>query len=94
MNATSYHARYFAHELTLRRPAGLDRISASLFNASVDLNPHQIDAALFALQSPLSKVVIPADESGLGKIIDLVLSLNQSCIESRHLAATKSLRHA
>jgi hypothetical protein len=50
--STAYHAKYFAHELTLRRPAGLDRIFASLFNATVDLNPHQIDAALFALKSP------------------------------------------
>jgi hypothetical protein len=39
----------------------------SLFDAAVDLNPHQIEAALFALQSPLSKGVILADEVGLGK---------------------------
>ena len=37
--STAYHAKYFANELTLRRPAGLDRLSASLFNATVDLNP-------------------------------------------------------
>jgi hypothetical protein len=63
---TAYHARYFAHELTLRKPsADADRLSASLFNATVDLNPHQSDAALFALKSPLSKCVILADEVGL-----------------------------
>jgi SNF2 family DNA or RNA helicase len=39
----------------------------SLFDASVDLNPHQIEAAMFALKSPLSKGVILADEVGLGK---------------------------
>ena len=61
--ATAYHARYFAHELTRRRPADSDaRLSMSLFDAAVDLNPHQIDAALFALRSPLSKGVLLADE--------------------------------
>jgi len=42
----------------------------ALFDAAVDLNPHQIEAALFALQSPLSKGVILADEVGLGKTIE------------------------
>ena len=81
--STAYHAKYFAHELTLRRPAGLDRLSASLFNATVDLNPHQIDAALFALQSPLSKGVILADEVGLGKTIEAALILCQYWAERR-----------
>lgn len=81
--STAYHAKYFAHELTLRRPAGLDRISASLFNATVDLNPHQIDAALFALKSPLSKGVILADEVGLGKTIEAALILCQLWAERR-----------
>src|SRR5439155_6464744 len=76
--STAYHARYFAHELTLQRPsADVDRLSASLFNATVDLNPHQIDAALFALKSPLSKGVLLADEVGLGKTIEAALILCQ-----------------
>src|SRR6266852_4437814 len=53
--STVYHARYFAYELTRKRPAAdADRLSMSLFDACVDLNPHQIDAAMFALKSPLS----------------------------------------
>ena len=54
---SSFHAKYYAHELTKQSSDanGVSRISASLFNASVDLNPHQIEAALFALKSPLSK---------------------------------------
>ncbi len=81
---TPYHARYFAHELTLQRPsADVDRLSASLFNATVDLNPHQIDAALFALQSPLSKGVLLADEVGLGKTIEAGLILCQLWAERR-----------
>jgi hypothetical protein len=47
---TDYHAKYFAYELTRQRRGGdVDRLATSLFDASVDLNPHQIDAALFAL---------------------------------------------
>ncbi len=42
----------------------------ALFDAAVDLNPHQIEASLFALQSPLSQGVILADEVGLGKTIE------------------------
>lgn len=82
--STTYHARYFAHELTLQRPsADVDRLSASLFNATVDLNPHQIDAAMFALKSPLSKGVLLADEVGLGKTIEAGLVLCQLWAERR-----------
>src|SRR5450756_1395089 len=83
MQLTAYHAKYFAHDLTRRASGGLDRLSASLFNASVDLNPHQIDAALFALQSPLSKGVLLADEVGLGKTIEAGLVLCQLWAERR-----------
>ena len=82
--STAYHAKYFAHALTLQRPSGdVDRLSASLFNATVDLNPHQIDAALFALKSPLSKGVLLADEVGLGKTIEAGLVLCQLWAERR-----------
>ncbi|KYK82479.1 type III DNA modification methylase [Aggregatibacter actinomycetemcomitans serotype e str. SC936] len=42
-------------------------MASTLVDAQVDLNPHQVDAALFACQNPLSKGVILADEVGLGK---------------------------
>ena len=81
---TPYHAQYFAHELTRRRPpTGIDRLSMSLFDARVDLNPHQIEAALFALRSPISKGVILADEVGLGKTIEAGLVLSQHWAERR-----------
>ncbi len=80
---TDYHAKYFAHDLTRRGVAGLDRLSMSLFDAAVDLNPHQIEAALFALQSPLSKGVILADEVGLGKTIEAGIVLCQSWAERK-----------
>ncbi|WP_419638290.1 DEAD/DEAH box helicase, partial [Thiolapillus sp.] len=84
---TNHQAKYYAHELT-RQAAGddIDRISTSLFDASVDLNPHQIEAALFALRSPLSKGVVLADEVGLGKTIEAGLVLCQYWAErKRHI---------
>ena len=45
---------------------GLEQLRHSLFDAAVDLNPHQIDAALFALRSPVAKGVLLAVEVGLG----------------------------
>jgi len=77
MKITEYHAKYFANDLTRKAVNGLDRLSMSLFDASVDLNPHQIDAALFAMKSPLSKGVLLADEVGLGKTIEAGIVLCQ-----------------
>lgn len=81
---TPYHAKYYAAEL-LRRSASsdIDKLSMSLFDASVDLNPHQIEAALFACRSPLSKGVLLADEVGLGKTIEAGLVLCQYWAERR-----------
>ena len=81
---TAFHAKYFAHELTRRHGANdVGRLSQSLFDASVDLNPHQIEAALFALKSPLSKGVLLADEVGLGKTIEAGIVLCQYWSERR-----------
>ena len=80
---TVYQAKYFAHDLTRRAVNGIDRLSMSLFDAAVDLNPHQIEAALFALQSPLSKGVILADEVGLGKTIEAGIVLCQFWAERK-----------
>lgn len=82
--STAYHAKYFSYALTQRHgQGGIDRLSSALFDASVDLNPHQIDAALFALRSPLSKGVLLADEVGLGKTIEAGLVLCQYWAERR-----------
>lgn len=82
--STPYHARYFSHELTRQHgPDGVDRLSTALFDACVDLNPHQIEAALFALRSPLLKGVILADEVGLGKTIEAGLVLCQKWAERK-----------
>src|SRR5215470_20332827 len=80
---TPYHAKYYAYDLTRKAASGMDRLSMSLFDAAVDLNPHQIEAALFALHSPLSKGVILADEVGLGKTIEAGIVLCQFWAERR-----------
>ena len=80
---TPYHARYFAYELTRQGGEGVARLSQSLFDANVDLNPHQIEAALFALRSPVSKGVLLADEVGLGKTIEAGLALCQCWAERK-----------
>ena len=68
---TPFHAALWAHRLTLEGPPGtLESLSRSLASARVDLNPHQIDAALFAPQSPLARGILLADEVGLGKTIE------------------------
>ena len=81
---TPYHTKYFAHELTRQgQPGGVDRLSMALFDACVDLNPHQIEAAMFVLRSPLSKGVVLADEVGLGKTIEAGLVLCQHWAERK-----------
>ena len=68
MEITQYHAKYYAFELSKRSSSdSLEKLTATLSNAQVDLNPHQIEAALFAFNSPLSKGAILADEVGLGE---------------------------
>src|SRR6202167_5080848 len=78
MTLTAYHAKLFAHELTKRSSAeDVDKLASALSDAQVDLNPHQIQAALFASRSPLSKGAILADEVGLGKTIEAGILLAQ-----------------
>ena len=86
-NITPFHAKYYANELVLKKSSDDDsRLSSSLFNSSLTINPHQIDAALFAFKSPLSKGVLLADEVGLGKTIEAGLVLCQLWSErKRHL---------
>lgn len=81
---TVYHAKYFAHELTKRCASdSVEKLATALSNAQVDLNPHQIEAALFAFRSPLSKGAILADEVGLGKTIEAGILLAQKWAERK-----------
>lgn len=81
---SSYHAKYFSYELARKAPGdSIERLSRSLFDSKVDLNPHQIEAALFALRSPLAKGVLLADEVGLGKTIEAGIVLCQYWAERK-----------
>src|SRR5688500_10388939 len=84
MRLTDYQAKYCAHELTRRAASdSLDRLASAVAGAQVDLNPHQVDAALFAFKSPLSKGALLADEVGLGKTIEAGLILSQHWAERK-----------
>src|SRR3989339_684481 len=96
MQITPYHAKHFAFELTKQSSSNsLQKLASSLLDAQVDLNPHQIEAALFAFKSPLSKGAILADEVGLGKTIEAGLVLSQKWAERKRnilLIVPSSLR--
>lgn len=82
MNLTAHQAKYFAYELSKRvKSNSTEKFGATLMDAKVDLNPHQIQAALFAFKSPLSQGAILADEVGLGKTIEAGILLAQKWAE-------------
>ena len=84
MQITDYHAKYYAHELTKRCSSdNLEKFTTLLLDAQVDLNPHQVDAALFAFKSPFSTGAILADEVGLGKTIEAGIVLAQKWAERK-----------
>jgi ERCC4-related helicase len=91
---TAYHSQYLAHRITLEG-VDEDALAKSLSTARVDLNPHQVDAALFALQPPVPRGAILADEVGLGKTIEASLVIAQRWAERRRrilLVVPASLR--
>ena len=96
MLITDYHAKLYAHELKRRFPSdSIERFTAALMDSQIDLNPHQVDAALFAFRSPLSKGAILADEVGLGKTIEAGIVLSQKWAERKRrilLIVPSSLR--
>jgi len=79
---THYHGKYFAHRIMLHGRND-EAFAKSLSTARVDMKPHQVEAARFALHSPLSKGVILADEVGLGKTIEACLVIAQKWAERR-----------
>jgi SNF2 family DNA or RNA helicase len=84
MNLTQYHAKYIAYELSKRSSSdSMQKLASTLVDAQVDLNPHQVEAALFAFRSPLSKGAILADEVGLGKTIEAGLVISQKWAERK-----------
>ena len=84
MQLTDYQAKYIAYELIRRFPPDSpEKLAGAVASAQVDLNPHQVDAALFAFQSPLSRGALLADEVGLGKTIEAGLVVSQKWAERK-----------
>ena len=87
---------YYWHILTARFPKSEEEaVSQAIIQARVDLNPHQVDAALFAFRNPLDGGVLLADEVGLGKTIETGLILSQLWAEGKRsflIISPKSLR--
>ena len=96
MTLTGYQAKYYAYEL--QRSYANDhvgKLAGLLFDAQVEPKPHQIDAALFALQTPYLNGVILADEVGLGKTIEAGIVITQYWAERKRrilIIAPSSLR--
>ncbi|MGA7978860.1 MAG: DEAD/DEAH box helicase, partial [Chromatiaceae bacterium] len=81
---TPYQSKYYAYQLTRRCPTdSMEKLAGALVDAQVDLNPHQVEAALFAFRSPLSRGATLADEVGLGKTIEAGLVLSQRWAERK-----------
>ncbi|MDH5480796.1 MAG: DEAD/DEAH box helicase, partial [Nitrosomonas sp.] len=81
---THYQTQYLAWQLTRRLSSeDEDKLTGAIMDAQIDLNPHQVDAALFAFKNPLEKGVLLADEVGLGKTIEAGLVIAQKWAERR-----------
>lgn len=84
MSITNFQAKYYAYELSKRASSdSSEKFGATLMDAQVELNPHQVEAALFAFKSPYSKGAILADEVGLGKTIEAGILLSQQWAENK-----------
>lgn len=96
MISSDYQAKYIAHELE-RVYANDDvaKLSGLMFDAQIMPTPHQIDASLFALNSPNTRGIILADEVGLGKTIEAGIVIMQYWAERKRrilIVAPSSLR--
>lgn len=81
---TDYHSKFIATDLVRRRSSdSSEKLAVAVAGAQVDMNPHQVDAALFAFASPLSKGALLADEVGLGKTIEAGLVISQRWAEGK-----------
>lgn len=75
---------YYAWDISHKKSVSDDTLfTGVLSEARVDLNPHQVEAALFAFKSPLSKGAILADEVGLGKTIEAGIILSELWAENK-----------
>lgn len=84
LTTSPFIQRYLAERITLRKMGGtLTRLSSVLAKSSIELNPYQIQAALYAFNSPLQRGAILADEVGLGKTIEAGIIIAQLWAEGK-----------
>ncbi len=80
---TRFHERLLAEELLAKSGDSTKRLASALSEARVDLNPHQVEAAAFALESLSRGGCMLADEVGLGKTIEAGIVLAQLVAEGK-----------
>jgi len=78
-----FHQLLAAERLSARAGNGAARLAPALAHAAVDLNPHQVEAAAFALQALPTGGAVLADEVGLGKTVEAGLVIAQLASEGR-----------
>ena len=76
MQTTPFHAYFKAKQLHAE-----SRLLPAFAAGSLDVYPYQIAAAEFALNSPLSRGVVLADEGSLGKTYEALLIISQKWFE-------------
>jgi superfamily II DNA or RNA helicase len=81
---TRFHERLWAEELTNKASDGQARVMRALSEAKVDLNPHQLEAAVFAIDSLSRGGCMLADEVGLGKTIEAGIVIAQLVSEGKN----------
>lgn len=82
---SEFFKSYLAHTLKEKKSiSDREKLNGSIRAANIDLNPHQVDAAIFAFKSPLSRGAILADEVGLGKTIEAGLIVDQLIAEGKN----------
>ena len=80
---TAFHERLLAEELTIKSSDSRERLAGALAEAKVDLNPHQLEAACFAMDSLSRGGCMLADEVGLGKTIEAGMVIAQLMAEGK-----------
>ena len=80
---TRFHERLLAEELTGKVADGQARVMRAVAEAKVDLNPHQLEAAVFAMDSLSRGGCMLADEVGLGKTIEAGIVIGQLAAEGK-----------
>jgi len=80
---TPFHERLLAEELTIKSSDSRERLAGALAEARVDLNPHQLEAACFAMDALSRGGCMLADEVGLGKTIEAGMVIAQLMAEGK-----------